>query len=470
MPLSRQFLLHVLGSLRRRSSNKALHAVVYGAYTLSYLLVSYNLRFMQKSEDYFEEFAVWAVCLLMLLGGTDNLMACNFYRTNLLYYVRGAAAGSGQDASRRWRGGVERRVALVPATSVAPWGPPAGPVEIVVGAVGQPAGTVQAAKGAQVRSPAGKASVEDAVALLSPVVAGQKSQPPSAAPLAASGVSACGSSGSSLTPVPFDQGLQRVDDGCSFLRESSRARGSSSIHELGRPRWPPANPVLWPADGPWSPTGPLSPTRSVDSFDSDVEKARPSFGKPMSMFTVVLTSPERSCGLEEGEIVEQPKDGEIVEQPAPVPPTQATAPASNLPPPAAAACLVTPAASSSDDLQLCLASFRDRCRLHRQALLPRPVPKPPRKRRAQPSVVRRSRRVAGRFAANTPVNKQQQTIMVQLGIAHEGEIIDDATLDTYLRFFDKPVTEKDLTACLALFGWLPSALPPAGDDVEGAIV
>jgi hypothetical protein len=42
----------------------------------------------------------------------------------------------------------------------------------------------------------------------------------------------------------------------------------------------------------------------VDSFDSDVEKSRTSFGKPMSMFIVVLTSPERSCGFEEGEIVE----------------------------------------------------------------------------------------------------------------------------------------------------------------------
>jgi hypothetical protein len=70
------FLMHVLGSLRRRSSNKALHAVVLGAYTLSYLLVSYSLGLMQDSEEYFTEFAVWAVCLLMLLGGTDNLMAC----------------------------------------------------------------------------------------------------------------------------------------------------------------------------------------------------------------------------------------------------------------------------------------------------------------------------------------------------------------------------------------------------------
>ncbi|CAM0952514.1 unnamed protein product [Alopecurus aequalis] len=71
------FLLHVLGSLRRRSSSKTLHIVVITAYTLSYALVSYTLGLMQESKYYFNEFPVWAVCLLMLLGGTDNLMACD---------------------------------------------------------------------------------------------------------------------------------------------------------------------------------------------------------------------------------------------------------------------------------------------------------------------------------------------------------------------------------------------------------
>jgi hypothetical protein len=70
------FLLHVLGSLRRRSSRKLLHTIVWGTYTLSYALVSYTLGLMQNSDYYFDEFPVWAVCLLMLLGGTDNLMAC----------------------------------------------------------------------------------------------------------------------------------------------------------------------------------------------------------------------------------------------------------------------------------------------------------------------------------------------------------------------------------------------------------
>ena len=71
------FLLHVLGSLRRRSSSKSLHVIILAAYTLSYALVSYTLGLMQESKYSFNEFPVWAVCLFMLLGGTDNLMACD---------------------------------------------------------------------------------------------------------------------------------------------------------------------------------------------------------------------------------------------------------------------------------------------------------------------------------------------------------------------------------------------------------
>ncbi|KAF7026442.1 hypothetical protein CFC21_038553 [Triticum aestivum] len=69
------FVLHVLGSLRRRSSNKALHGVVVGAYSLSYALVSYTLGLMQSSTYYVDEFPIWAVCLLMLVGNADCLTA-----------------------------------------------------------------------------------------------------------------------------------------------------------------------------------------------------------------------------------------------------------------------------------------------------------------------------------------------------------------------------------------------------------
>lgn len=66
------FLVHVLGALRRRSSHKLLHAVVSGAYALSYTLVSYTLGLMQSSGYYVDEFPVWALCLLLLLGSTDS--------------------------------------------------------------------------------------------------------------------------------------------------------------------------------------------------------------------------------------------------------------------------------------------------------------------------------------------------------------------------------------------------------------
>jgi hypothetical protein len=67
--------------------------------------------------------------------------------------------------------------------------------------------------------------------------------------------------------------------------------------------------------------------------------------------------------------------------------------------------------------------------------------------------------VAGRFAAGTPIKQQQKSLMLQLGIARAGEVIGDEALEAYLSYFKKPMSEEDLTACLALFGWLPSALP-----------
>ncbi|CAM0870675.1 unnamed protein product [Alopecurus aequalis] len=70
------FLLHVLGSLRRRLSASSLHALVMLIYTLSYTLVSYTIGLMQATSTYDNDFTVWAVCLLLLLGSTDSLTAC----------------------------------------------------------------------------------------------------------------------------------------------------------------------------------------------------------------------------------------------------------------------------------------------------------------------------------------------------------------------------------------------------------
>ncbi|CAL4990669.1 unnamed protein product [Urochloa decumbens] len=70
------FLLHVLGSLRRRSSSNLLHSIVMGVETLSYPLVSYTLGIMRDSACYFDDFTLWAVFLVLLLGSTDSLTAC----------------------------------------------------------------------------------------------------------------------------------------------------------------------------------------------------------------------------------------------------------------------------------------------------------------------------------------------------------------------------------------------------------
>ncbi|KAM0874404.1 hypothetical protein ACQ4PT_037453 [Festuca glaucescens] len=200
---------------------------------------------------------------------------------------------------------------------------------------------------------------------------------------------------------------------------------------------------------------------------------RGGFGSPLSYFTVEL-SQAAAAGvaheeLEEGEIVQTaPRAAAAV----PVVSMDGSPDAAAATSQAVAATLVAggpvPSSSTSTGLDLRLASFRDRCRQRRAALLPKPAPKRPRKKRAPPSVVRRSRRVAGRFAAGTPIKQQQKALMLQLGITREGEVIGDEALDAYLSYFDKTMSEEDLTACLALFGWLPSALPLA--DVEEDVV
>jgi hypothetical protein len=84
--------------------------------------------------------------------------------------------------------------------------------------------------------------------------------------------------------------------------------------------------------------------------------------------------------------------------------------------------------------------------------------------------VRRSRRVAGRFTAGSPVSRQQKALIYQLGIAREGEVIGEEALQTYLRFFEQPLTEQHVAAVLALFGWTPQALPLAEADGDEIVV
>jgi hypothetical protein len=59
--------------------------------------------------------------------------------------------------------------------------------------------------------------------------------------------------------------------------------------------------------------------------------------------------------------------------------------------------------------------------------------------------------------------------MVQLGIAREGEVIGDEALAAYIDIFSKPMTQQQIAACLALFGWTPETSPLV-DDVETTVV
>jgi hypothetical protein len=53
--------------------------------------------------------------------------------------------------------------------------------------------------------------------------------------------------------------------------------------------------------------------------------------------------------------------------------------------------------------------------------------------------VRQSRRIGGRFSADTPIRQQQRTLISRLGLAHEGEAISDEALDAYLDLFVRPL-------------------------------
>jgi hypothetical protein len=49
--------------------------------------------------------------------------------------------------------------------------------------------------------------------------------------------------------------------------------------------------------------------------------------------------------------------------------------------------------------------------------------------------------------------------MLQLRLAREGEVIDDAALQACIKLFSKPMMQQHISACLALFGWLPEVDP-----------
>ncbi|KAK1663843.1 hypothetical protein QYE76_052002 [Lolium multiflorum] len=207
------------------------------------------------------------------------------------------------------------------------------------------------------------------------------------------------------------------------------------------------NPKAWTVrDEALSRIGPLSPTLELTPSMAD-----------------------GTMEVEEGEIVEP---ATVTRGPTTTPPAAPDSPGGT-PVGAAASPLdgslaAASIASGSTDIQCGLAAFRERCRAKKAALLPRPLPRKTRKKRPLPSVVRRSARVAGRFAPRKSIKAQQHTLMIQLGIMWEGEVIGDEALQAYLRYFDEqPMTTDHLAACLALFGWHPDVLLVVDDDLVG---
>jgi hypothetical protein len=114
--------------------------------------------------------------------------------------------------------------------------------------------------------------------------------------------------------------------------------------------------------------------------------------------------------------------------------------------------------------------FRSSCRRPISPILPRPPTRRCRPRKVYSGPVRRSRRIGGRFAAGTPIRQQQRTLISQLGLAHEGEVIGDEALDAYLDLFVRPLRQQHIDVILRLFGWQPDALPLSDEALVECMV
>lgn len=72
---------------------------------------------------------------------------------------------------------------------------------------------------------------------------------------------------------------------------------------------------------------------------------------------------------------------------------------------------------------------------------------------------RRSARLARGPARGSKASKQQQVIIRKLCLANEAKVISDDALEAYAELFSRPLTDGQIAAILALFGWDPSILP-----------
>lgn len=116
--------------------------------------------------------------------------------------------------------------------------------------------------------------------------------------------------------------------------------------------------------------------------------------------------------------------------------------------------------SEGGSLDATIAQFRARCQRKISPLLPRPIKtRNKRRRRTPPATVRRSNRLEGRLASGSSIKTQQRTVMVQLGIAREGEVIENEAMQAYLDLFSRPLQPSHIAAIVGLFGWQAEVLP-----------
>ncbi|KAE8786039.1 hypothetical protein D1007_40145 [Hordeum vulgare] len=93
-------------------------------------------------------------------------------------------------------------------------------------------------------------------------------------------------------------------------------------------------------------------------------------------------------------------------------------------------------------------------------MLPRPATAPTKKKKKTPPTdVCRSLRINEHLAGGSSVKQHQRTLMIQLGIGREGEVIGDDALQAYLELFSRPLKEEHIATIVRLFGWQADVVP-----------
>lgn len=130
-------------------------------------------------------------------------------------------------------------------------------------------------------------------------------------------------------------------------------------------------------------------------------------------------------------------------------------------------------ASIPSEAALRLDTFCSSVRQALSPLLPTPTSHAPPKatctrqhRQLVTTTPRRSVRLAKGLGRASNATKQQQIIIRRLCLAHEGDQIGDEALEAYVHLFDNPLTDGQIAAILALFGWESPASPLQDVEVD----